>query len=158
MLVLDASGIVHGWDNYPLVKFPKLWDWIESEIVAGNLLISIVAYTEVTQVSPECASWLDNVNIQKSNITRVMLAQSLAYKAALGVVGEGFHANGVDEKDLMIIANAQVLGFTLISNEAVQNSPPQLMTKYKIPAVCVHIANVKCINFLSYINSANATF
>jgi hypothetical protein len=158
MLALDASSIVHGWDNYPIGKFPRLWDWIEGEIVAGNLIISTVAFTEVTQVCPDCAVWLDSVNITQSPITGAMLAESIVYKTALGIVGEAFHPNGVDEKDLMIIANAYLHGITLISNEAVQNNLPQLMAKYKIPAVCDHIAHVNCISFLTFINSATISF
>jgi hypothetical protein len=158
MLVLDASGIVYGWDNYPIGKFPRLWDWIEEKIRSANLVISTVAFTEVSQVSPDCAAWLDSVHIQKHPINGAMLQQSLAFKAALGIVDESYNPNGVDEKDLFIIANAQVLGIPLISNEAIQNNLPQQMAKYKIPAVCDYIAHVECISFLDYINSSSTTF
>lgn len=158
MLALDASGIVHGWDNYPLAKFPGLWRWIEGEVSEGGLIISVVAYTEVTEVSPDCAVWLDNAGINKSPISSAMLLDTLSYKEALDIADEAFHVNGVDEKDLMIIANAKAQGAILISNEALQNSLPQLKSKYKIPAVCDQVANVVCISFLKYITSADVTF
>ncbi len=31
MLAFDASSI-HAWDNYPIIQFPGLWDWMASQI------------------------------------------------------------------------------------------------------------------------------
>lgn len=158
MHALDASGIVHGWDNYRIDKFPRLWDWIEGEIQAGRLVISTVALTEVGHVSPECRAWLEGVHIKRHNISPAMLSSALRAKAALGVLDDNYHPNGVDENDLFIIANAETLGATLISNEAIQNALPAVKSRYKIPAVCQQVVRIPCTSFLDYINSSEATF
>lgn len=157
MHCLDASGIVYGWDNYRINKFPRLWDWIEAEMVEGNLIISSVALTEVGHVSPDCHAWLLD-KVQRHGISSVMLSRALSAKAELGVVEDRYHPNGVDENDLLIIASAQAQGAVLISNEAVQNDLPANMARYKIPAVCQHIVHIRCMSFLEYINSSDATF
>lgn len=155
---LDASSIVYGWDNYRIDKFPKVWEWLESEIWVGNLVISVTALDEVGHVSPDCRIWLAAVPITTHTITPHMLSKALAAKAGLDITGDNYHADGVDENDLLIIACADVTGTQLISNEAVQNIPPQNKSKYKIPAVCKHVLKVPCISFLEYINSSPNPF
>lgn len=157
MHILDASAIVHGWDNYRVDKFPRLWEWLEGEMHQGNLNISAIALAEVAHVSPDCHAWL-NGKIQIQQINAAMLATTLAYKRALGIDGENYNTHGVDENDLFIVSCAQQLGMSLISNEAVQIALPQSMARYKIPAVCQHIARIDCCDFKAYINSSSAIF
>lgn len=155
---LDASSIVHGWDNYRIDKFPKVWEWLESEMLAGNLVISSTALNEVGHVSPDCRIWLDAVPITTHPVSPQMLSRAVAAKAGLNIIGDSYHVDGVDENDLLIISCAEVLGTPLISNEAIQNQLPQNKARYKIPAVCQHILHVPCISFLDYINSSSSSF
>ena len=55
---VDASSIVHGWDNYPITQFPALWDWLAEQIADGQISISRIAFDEVATVSPANADWL----------------------------------------------------------------------------------------------------
>lgn len=55
MRVLDASAIIHGWDNYPLAQFPGLWQWLATEVQQHHLTIPAVAFDEVGHMALECA-------------------------------------------------------------------------------------------------------
>lgn len=159
MRVLDASSIIHAWDEYPLEKFEKLWKWIGDEIHGGVLQIPSVAYDEVAIMSPECCAWLKAAEIAKIEITEQILHLALSFKALIGVVDEKYHPKGVDENDLLIIAAARAHDAQLITNEARQPGSPVLLPKRKIPAVCsiAHVG-VDCINFRDYFMSSPHKF
>lgn len=158
MHVIDASSIVHAWDNYPKAKFPKLWEWLESMIAEGELVISSVALDEVGHVASECHAWLMQYEIRVVPISGRMLQTAQQIKAELGVVGDKYDPKGVDENDLFIIACASELHAPLVSNEAVQTSLPGNKAKYKIPAVCTHVLGHSCIDFLTYFSSTDEVF
>jgi len=159
MLALDASSIIHGWDNYPIAKFPKLWAWIEQQISATEFAIPDVAYDEVEARAPDCHEWLDAAGIAVIDTTDDFLQFAQATKRLLGIVGDRYHPNGVGENDLLIIASAKGTGCHLITNEGLQNALPNNMAKYKIPAVCrLPSVAVPCHDFLHVINSTTAIF
>ena len=58
MRVLDASAILYAWDNYPLIQFPGLWQWLATQVSTHELAIPTVAIKEVGHKAPECAKWL----------------------------------------------------------------------------------------------------
>ena len=157
MQALDASSIIHGWENYPPQVFPSVWIWIEEQIASSALIISEAAYTEVGHMLPECHPWLKNVNIEIKRITPVELSLAANIKASLGIKGDDFHPKGVDENDILIIACAQTQNCQLISNEAPQPALPENLKKYKIPAVCA-LHSVPCQSFLDLILQANRSF
>jgi hypothetical protein len=155
----DASSILHGWINYPLAQFPKLWDWIANEITAGRFTIPRVALDETGHRAPECQTWLKAQNIRELSPSQAVLTIALAMKAGLGIVGEQYHASGVDENDLLIIASAKHEGCELVSNEARQPSLPSMMARYKIPAVCLMPAvAVPCVDFLDVLTRSGKSF
>lgn len=158
MYVIDASSIVHAWDNYPVGIFPRLWIWIAEQLALQELVIARVAFGEVGHVSPDCHEWLTNNHIHVIEMTPAMLADALRFKIDLNIEGESYHPNGVDENDLFVIACASQMRYALISNEAVQNVPPQLRAKYKIPAVCQYVANQQCIDFIRYLGLSGSVF
>lgn len=159
MLTFDASSMIYGWDNYPIEKFPKLWDWMEQQIGAAEFTIPDVAYDEIEARAPDCHAWLESVGIGVIDTTDESLQFAQATKELLGIVGDKYHANGVGENDLMIIACAKLNDCHLVSNEGLQNSLPNNMARYKIPAVCKH-ANVAvpCFDFLQLIKSTQTVF
>jgi hypothetical protein len=159
MLAFDASAIIYGWDNYPIAKFPKLWEWMEHQIGAVEFAIPDVAYDEVEHVAPDCHAWLEAAGISVIDSSDESLQFAQATKQLLGIVGDKYHPNGVGENDLLIIACARVNACHLVSNEGLQNDLPNVMAKYKIPAVCKHASvSVPCQDFLQLIKSTTATF
>lgn len=157
MRVLDASAIVYAWDNYPIDCFPPTWEWIRTEILSGELAIPRAALDEVGHVSPDCHSWLKAVPITVYEPTTKVYQAALAIQHQLGIDGDAYHADGVDENDVLIIATAKVHSCKLVSNEAIQSNLPNNMKRYKIPAVC-KLSTVSCENFLQYIKGCNVVF
>lgn len=63
-----------------------------------------------------------------------------------------YHADGVGENDVLIIATAKVENLELVSNESPQFKNPRSNAKLKIPAVCkISKVGVRCIDFLTLI-------
>lgn len=159
MHTLDASSILHAWDNYPFTQFPGLWDWLAAEIQAQRLSIAVVALDEVGYKSPDCAIWLKGQNIRRLPMSNDVLQAAMDIKEQVGVRNDQYHAKGVDENDILIIAAAQCHGTTLVTNEARQSSSLKEPTRRKIPAVCdlpgVAVAHK---NFLDYIQQSQQVF
>ena len=159
MRVLDASAIIHAWDNYPFAQFPGLWGWLTSEIKSHELTIPSVALEEVGHKAPECAQWLKSAAVLKLPMSEAVVMAAMAIKQAIGVVNDQYHPKGVDENDLFIIAAAKVHGAELISNEARQLGAQAEARKYKIPAVCdMPEVSVPSLNFLEYIQRSQVVF
>lgn len=158
MQVFDASSMIYAWDNYPLQQFPGLWKWMAGQIALGTLVMPSVALEEVAHKAPECADWLRGNGLQKIDVSNAIIQEAMRIKALLGIVGDAYHAKGVDENDLMIIATASVCHEELVSDESKQKNP-DLLSKRKIPAICVMPAvAVPCINFIDFIKRSEAVF
>jgi hypothetical protein len=159
LLIVDASSIIYGWDNYPLNKFPKMWEWISSEIKSGVLSILAIALTEVENVCLECSLWLKNQSIITFPVTNDVLLEALRISHLHGIKDGLYHAKGFDENDAIIMTTAAKLDAVLISNEDKQINPPREIKKTKIPRACSHQSvSIQCINFLDYIKSTNVVF
>jgi predicted nucleic acid-binding protein len=156
---LDASSILHAWDNYPLTQFPGLWEWLAAEIQAQRLSIAVVALEEVDHKSPDCATWLKNQDIRRLPMSNAVVQAAKQIKDAVGIQNDQYHPKGVDENDILIIASAHYHGATLITNEARQSLSLKEPTRRKIPAVCdlpgVAVAHK---NFLDYILQSQQVF
>lgn len=98
MQVIDASSIIYGWDNYPPKQFPKLWEWIAEEIKNSELAIPEVAFDEVKNKLPECATWLTKQDISKLPPTNNILKKSINIHKLLHINGANY-GKGVGEND-----------------------------------------------------------
>ena len=157
--MFDASSILHGWDNYPPEQFPALWAWLGNTVEQGEYSISPIAFAEVSAKAPECGDWLNIHSIQKIRPDENTLQMALSIKAALGIVEDQYHGNGVGENDILIVATASCIGAGLVSDEAIQTSLPVSKSKYKIPAVCdLDSVRVECTNFVSLIKDSGEVF
>lgn len=159
MHMFDASSLIYGWDNYPFAQFPRLWDWLSSQISSQLVQISETAYNEVCARQPACGSWLKAQNVTIVANSQIILVEALTIKTLLNITEDDYHPNGVGENDLLIIASAKVNGATLVSDENKQPKLPPMLKRYKIPAVCAYINSpVPCQNFLEYIRSSGQVF
>lgn len=159
MRALDASSIIHAWDNYPLNQFPPLWRWLAHEVEARRIVICEVALAEVERKFPECAKWLKTQKIQQIAMTDEPLRMALTIKAELGIEGDNYHAKGVGENDILIVASASVAGQVLISNEERQPTLPTDKRRMKIPAVCnLDLVAVECKTFVELIKESGMVF
>jgi hypothetical protein len=159
MKAFDASSMIYAWDNYPINQFPGLWEWIITQIDEQNLVIPNIALEEVTGKMPECGSWLEETNITQLEITNEVMQDAMRIKKLLGINGDNYHAKGVGENDLLIIATARLHKAELISDEKYQVTLPNEPSKKKIPAVCaMNEVVVLCISFLEFIKRSNEIF
>lgn len=159
MQVFDASSMIYAWDNYPINQFPGMWEWMATQIEEQRLVMLNVAFEEVTNKTPECGKWLEENNITQLETTNEILQEALRIKKLLGIDGDKYHAKGVGENDLFIIATARVHKAGLVSDEKRQNALLKEPTKRKIPAVCaMKEVNVLCINFLEFIKRSDEVF
>ncbi len=156
---LDASSIIHAWDNYPPGQFPGLWDWLAGEMKAQRLSMASVALEEAGHKYPECAAWLKSQNIRRLDMSNDVIQAAMQIKQQLGIKNDQYHPKGVDENDIFIIAAAQYHGATLITDEKRQFGKQVEPTKLKIPAVCdLPGVAVTHTNFLDYIRQSRQVF
>src|SRR6478672_7026640 len=106
----DASSIIYAWDNYPEPQFPPLWTWIARQINQGELQMSRVACEEVDEKAPDCGQWLRAQNLRGLEIGDDITQEAMRIKGLLNIVADNYHAKGVNENDVLIIATARVLG------------------------------------------------
>jgi predicted nucleic acid-binding protein len=159
MQVFDASSMIYAWDNYPVHQFPGLWEWMSMEINERRLTMPFVAYVEVCNRTPDCGNWLAAGNLERLEVTNVIVQDAMRIKGLLGIADDNYHPKGVGENDLLIIATARAHGRELISNEGRQMVLPDVNSKRRIPSVCAmpEVA-VRCIDFVQYIRRADAVF
>ncbi len=159
MLVFDASSMIYAWDNYPIGQFPGLWEWMATQIEAKQLVMPSVAFEEVGHKAPECGAWLKDNNLEQLAVSGAILQDAMRIKELLGIVGDNYHAKGVDENDILIIATARAHNADLISDEAKQPGIPRKPSRRKIPAVCNMTGiTVNCINFIEFIKRSDVIF
>ena len=159
MRVFDASSAVYAWDNYPIDQFPSVWDWMEEQVHAREITVAKVAFDEIGNMAPDCSNWLSAAGILVLPAGNDILQESLTIKAVLGIQNNAFNPKGVDENDIISIATAKVKVVDLVSEEARQASLPNILAKYKIPAVCdLPSVQVHCINYIYFIRQSNEVF
>ena len=159
MLALDASSIIHAWDNYPEKQFPPLWNWISDNIASGEFVMAQVAFEEVKKKAPDCATFLKNAELTQIKINNAIAQEAVRIKARLGIVNDAYHPDGVGENDILIIATAKIRKSELVSEESRQAKQPRENRRLKIPRVCgLPDVGVKCINFIELIRRSNEVF
>jgi len=157
----DASAIVDLWDNYPIQSphFDSIWEWFSMQVEKRNFVISDVAIEEVrrkvlydgiqkaVQNSTDFIAILNKITVLKKVPKDLMFAQKI--KTLLKIEEDNYHAKGVGENDLLIIANAKRNNSILVTNEEQQGDATKIKVKakYKIPATCNLVeVNVENIN------------
>jgi hypothetical protein len=159
MQAFDASSMIHAWDNYPVDQFPPLWNWIASQIEAAVFVMPKVAYEEVERKYPECATWLNDHDLQRVEVSNEILQEAMRVKGLLGIQDDKYYARGVGENDILIIATSSISHFELVSDEGRQIQAPQIKANMKIPAVCgLKDVAVPCVNFIELIRRSRVVF
>jgi predicted nucleic acid-binding protein len=158
MQVFDASSMIYAWDNYPILQFPGLWEWMATQIDEKRLVMPSVAVEEVVNKAPDCGEWLKKNDIKQLAITNAIVQDSMRIKKLLGIEGDNYHSKGVGENDIFIIATAHNHKADLVSNEGRQKLP-DILSKSKIPTVCaMKEVAVHCINFIEFIKNTGEIF
>ena len=157
MYHLDASALIDLWDNYPIHRsmFDNVWEWFDEKVSDATFCISDIALQEtkdkivhdnLLKNTPKAQHFLDILNkIIVFKKTAEDLQSILTIKGKLEIQEEQYHADGVGENDLFIIAIANRKQTILVSNEKYQAILPQNKSRYKIPAVC-NMIDLRCIN------------
>ena len=159
MQAFDASSMIYAWDSYPIRQFPGLWDWMATQVEEKNLVMPSVAFDEVSDKTPECGEWLKDHDVELIAISNPILQDAMRIKKLIGVVDDNYHAKGVGENDLLIIAAARSRGIELVSDEERQPTLPKEPSKRKIPAVCaMKEVTVDCINYIEYLKKSDVVF
>ncbi len=159
MQVFDASSMINAWDKYPILQFPGLWEWISVQIREKKLVMSRVAYTEVADMAPDCGKWLKTNALEILGISDVVIQGAMRIKGLLSIANDNYHAKGVGENDILIIATARAYGYELISDEERQPILPTEIRRRKIPAVCnMDEVAVRCISFIEHIKRSGEIF
>ena len=118
-----------------------------------------VAFKEVTDKTPDCGEWLKDNDLERLEISNAIVQDAMRIKDLLDIVDDKYHAKGVGENDLFIIATARAHGAELVSDEEKQKILPQVLSKRKIPAVCnMKEVAVPCINFIEFIKRSDEIF
>jgi len=120
MWAFDTASIIHAWDNYPIENFPKLWDWLKSEINSNKIGFPEVVKEEVLKNSTECSKLLKGCPNCFLKVTNAISQEALKYRDMLEIVEDRYGA-GVSENDLIIISTARFHGCILVTDE--KNSP-----------------------------------
>lgn len=154
---LDTSAVLYAWENYPINQFPRLWDWIASEITSNTLSISDVALQETKGKSKDCHSWLKNRNIRSYKIDDPMVKIFENICHSLGITDGRFRGSGVCENDILIIAAAKSKEYILINNENRQPTRPVNIANAKIPLACMLHGVAEC-NVLEYLIKSKKVF
>ncbi len=159
MVALDASAIIHIWDNYPLDNFPPLWNWLATQTELEQLVIPRPAYEETNDKSPECGKWLRDNSIKVLPLTTDILGFAGEIQSMLGITDDQYHSKGVGENDILIISTAKLSGCELMTQEGIQFKLPNNKKKYKIPAVCnLPDVHLNCFNFTWFIKNSGEVF
>ncbi len=83
MKVFDASSLIHAWDNYPILQFPGLWNWIKIEAAERRIATPIVAFEEVEHKTPECGDWLKKNKLVMLPISNMISVHAVKIKKLL---------------------------------------------------------------------------
>jgi hypothetical protein len=159
MLTFDASSMIYAWDNYPREQFPSLWNWMASQMTEGVFVMAQVAFEEVQNKAPDCAKLLKNSSITRIRIDNDIVQESSRIKNLLGITDDDYHAKGVGENDILIIAAAKIRELELVSDEGKQTKQPQENRKLKIPGVCnLPDVGVPCMSFIELIRRSGESF
>lgn len=157
--VIDASSILRAWDEYPTAQFPGFWRWIAGEVIARRWQMAFANVGEVAHKSPECAAWLRAQELSVLPVTQAIATSALAIRTQLGIEAEGYHRDGVDENDVLLIATCGEHALECMSDESLQNYLPANMRRYKIPAVCgLRGVDVAWTNLIQAIRQAGVVF
>ncbi|MBU1412682.1 DUF4411 family protein [Myxococcota bacterium] len=159
MRLVDASSMLAAWDTYPIQQFPRLWTWMAGLVADQELVLSEANVAEVGHKSEECASWLREHDCRQLDVSDGILQEAMRIKGLLGIVDDKYSKKGVDENDLICIATARFHGLALISDEALQLTPPANPANSKIPRVCsMPEVQIHCMSFREFLTSSGAVF
>jgi len=151
---LDTSALIEVWRKSPSDLFPDFWETIESYLSQKIFILPQATYQEIERQTDGLS---EMVKKHKKNCIQPMNEEILEIQEGLN--RKYTVRSGANENDLAIIATAQHLGITLVTEEGWQpyrENPRQdvLPRSYKIPRVCkkenigfcrlIHVFSAQC--------------
>ncbi len=156
--LIDASAAIAMWEEmYPPENFPTFYALMGQKFLALNIYFVKPVFDEIEKTQgklgdDDLIAWLKKTLGEKSFINTLNQGTSeRVNEYTVTYLGEGgAKREGVDLNDLLLVATAKEYGFTIVTQEGIQSSPPKKKEKYKIPAVCQK-EEVRCINLIEFI-------
>ena len=75
--------------------------------------------------TPDCGKWLKDNHLEQLETSNAIAHEAMRIKLLLGIVDDKYHAKGVGENDLLIIATAKIHRAELVTDEERQLTLPQ---------------------------------
>lgn len=158
VFLLDASSALNAWSTYPIGVFKTMWTWLDSSHISGGTLqIVRENLEEINHKEQKCCETLKAYGIKVISPTDRILQSAESIKSSLGISDDRYTPKGVDYNDLLLIATAEVNGYSVISDEYRQPSSPSNIANAKIPLVCQR-QHIKCMSFTEWLTVQNPTF
>ena len=165
VFLLDANTLIEPSKKFYSFRIaPGFWDFMQKEIVAGNLLVLDVIAKEIFKGKDNLAGWLNATCISPldrrspdilasyAKVVNYILKSEAYTDRALALWSEGSHA------DPWIVATPIARRHTVITfeqpNSSLGTSPA---SKPKIPDVCSAFG-LRCINLYQFLDYRNFSF
>lgn len=140
--IIDTNILITAWRNtYPIQCFKGVWEWLENNIINGNIVICESVYEELKSYKDDLFNWLNDI-LDGNHISAEPNSTSniiTAYKSVIDQADknknytrsamEVFGANA----DGWVIAHALANGYVLVTEE---RSNMDSKKRVKIPDIC----------------------
>ncbi len=151
---MDSSALLHAWqEGYPPDVFPALYEKLKGVFPKYALVLkeifSEIKSTDESNKFGDLRTWLRKIplNPVSSDVESqkiVDLSKSFKFKEN--------SREGLSRKDMSLVVYAQKHGFTVVTQESPQVTPPKDRSRYRIPRVCEKL-NVKCMNWVEFLRA-----
>lgn len=156
--LLDANTYIQAKNQYYGMDIcPAYWDWLGQQFERGVIASVNMVSRELRDGNDELAKWVrDRPGHFIANDDEP--TQSIFADIVQSVMGGDYNAGNRDsflaKADPWIIANAQTLGATIVTHEAVVAPNAR---KVKIPNICQQF-DVSCLNTFQFLRELKARF
>ena len=154
---VDANIFMTAWDvSYPIEVFPSLWEQLAES--KDNIILIRPIFEEIDPISSSdnkltvdkkrvkypLRMWLQDNDFVETPVNDDISPVSLELEKEYEISDI---SKGAGQKDITLIAYAQIMGKIVVTLEAIQPQKPGKRCNYKIPLICIE-QKVRCIDFV----------